>query len=200
MYKEWEKPFSPFTFTCESNLDPPNDHLIIQDLFDMKCPSWLLQIIFSYLSDRTLDLSFQWKVLPLSLTGGGPQGTVLGCKICFVKFNGAFLIPSIPRPLTSKSISVTYVDDGTTASSINLKESLIKDPFQRSRPLTYHENSELILPVEKNPAQMFFDEANKFAKDNKMIINESKQRLWFSACPKTFNFLLKLYRPTKRNF
>ena len=32
------------------------DHnLVIEDLYNMNCPSWLLNIVFSYLSDRTLN-------------------------------------------------------------------------------------------------------------------------------------------------
>ena len=43
-------------------------------------------------------------------------------------------------------------------------------------------------------AQMFFDEANKFAKDDKIIINESKTKVMVFNLSKTFNFLLKLYQ------
>ena len=33
-------------------------HLVIEDLYKMKCPSWLLRLIFSYLSGRTLIVNF----------------------------------------------------------------------------------------------------------------------------------------------
>ena len=55
------------------------DHsLAIQDLFDMHTPAWLLRIVISYLSDRSMYLTFKGarssrKMLP----GGGPQGHIL---------------------------------------------------------------------------------------------------------------------------
>ena len=61
-----------------------------------------------------------------SLPGGGPQGAYLGGLIFIIKYNGAFLRPPVPRPiqgpvLTSKSEKVKFVDDGSVAVSINLK-------------------------------------------------------------------------------
>ena len=75
------------------------DHcLVIQDLYDMHTPSWLLKIVASYLSDRSMFLTYQGhqssrKLLP----GGGPQGAFLGGLIFIIKYNGAFLRPVIPR-------------------------------------------------------------------------------------------------------
>ena len=122
------------------------------------------------------------------LPGGGSQGTVLGCIIFIVKFNGAFMRPAIPRPINCKSIAVKYVDDGTAAIRIKLKESLVNDPILRQKPLTYHEKDELILPADINPAQMFLEEANKFAKENHMIINESKTKVMVFNMTKNLQF------------
>ena len=68
-----------------------------------------------------------------ALPGGGPQGALLGGIIFIVKFNGAFLRPPIPShikgPISkSRSEKVKFVDDGTVAVSINLKQCLIPDP------------------------------------------------------------------------
>ena len=77
------------------------DHtLLIQDLFDMHTPAWLLRIIFSYLSGRSMFLSYKGaqskqKLLP----GGGPQGAFLGGIIFMLKFNGAFLRHPYQRKL-----------------------------------------------------------------------------------------------------
>ena len=55
------------------------DHtLVIQDLYDMHTPSWLLKIVISYLSDRSMYLTYNgaqssMKMLP----GGGPKGAYL---------------------------------------------------------------------------------------------------------------------------
>ena len=75
------------------------DHnLLIQDLFAMSTPSWLLKIIFSYLSQRSLIVTYKGSTaLPKLLPAGAPQGTVLGVVIFIVKVNGMILRPSIPR-------------------------------------------------------------------------------------------------------
>ena len=63
------------------------DHsLVIQDLYDMHTPAWLLNIVASYLSDRSMILTFSnsqssKKMLP----GGGPQGAYLGGLIFICK-------------------------------------------------------------------------------------------------------------------
>ena len=53
-----------------------DDHtLVIQDLFDMHTPAWLLNIIVSYLSDRSMILTYNnAQSSSKSLPGGGPQG------------------------------------------------------------------------------------------------------------------------------
>lgn len=52
------------------------DHtLVIQDLYDMHTPAWLLKILMSYLSDRSMYLTYNGSQSSLKiLPGGGPQG------------------------------------------------------------------------------------------------------------------------------
>ena len=85
----------------------------------MHCPSWLLNIMVSYLSERSLRVNYQGAK---SLPGGGPQGSSLGGVV-----------------------KVKYTDDGTVGASIDLKKSLILDPISRQRPLAYDEKNMLIL-------------------------------------------------------
>ena len=56
------------------------DHsLLIQDLFDMHCPSWLLRICFSFLTERVLIFQYKGNIAsPKNLPGGSPQGCLLG--------------------------------------------------------------------------------------------------------------------------
>ena len=157
------------------------DHsLVIQDLFDMHTPPWLLKILMSYLSGRSMFLTFNGatssrKMLP----GGGPQGAYLGGIIFIIKYNGALLRPPIPRNIPgpvnkSQSKSVKFVDDGTVAVSVNLKDCLVPDPIQRQRPLNFHERTLHILPPENNLLQHYLNDTEVFLKKNKMVLNKKK--------------------------
>ena len=122
------------------------DHsMVVQDLYDMHTPPWLLKIVIAYLTGRSMVLTYNGeKSAQKLLPGGGPQGAYLGGLIFIIKYNGALLRPIIPRhiegPITkSKSVKVKFVDDGTVAVSVNLKSSLIPDPVEKARPLNYHE-------------------------------------------------------------
>ena len=66
------------------------DHtLVIQDLYGMHTPAWLLRILIAYLSDRSMYLTYKGaqsskKMLP----GGGPQGAYLGGLIFIINTMG----------------------------------------------------------------------------------------------------------------
>ena len=140
------------------------DHsLVIQDLFDMHTPSWLLKIIASYLSQRTMSLTFKdAQSTRKELPAGSPQGAFLGGLIFMIKFNGAFLRPSIPRNIflqTAPSIAVKFVDDGSVAVGIDLERNLLPDASCRPQPLKFRERCGLFLPHENNPLQHIMIEA-----------------------------------------
>ena len=150
--------------------------LVIEDLFDMHTPNWLLKILFSYLTERSMFLSYNGATSSQkSLPGGTPQGAILGGIIFMVKFNGVFLRPIIPRPLPNpKSVSVKFVDDGSIATSINPKASLVQDPSSRPRPFAYNERTGHILPQENNLLQDYITDTENFCLENKMVINKEK--------------------------
>ena len=157
--------------------------LVIQDLYDMHTPAWLLNIVCSYLSDRSMVLTYNGaqsseKMLP----GGGPQGAYLGGLIFIIKYNGAFLRPPIPRQIQgpvcqSKAETVKFVDDGTIAVSIDLKKCLVTDPVIRPHPRNYHERTGHILPPENNLLQYYIADAEKFVAQNNMQINKKKTKI-----------------------
>ena len=175
------------------------DHaLMIQDLYDMHTPAWLLRIVFSYLSDRSMYITFSGaqssrKMLP----GGGPQGTYLGGIIFIIKYNGAFLRPPIPRGvpghvLREKSEKVKFVDDGTVAVSVDLKACLVSDPVQRARPLNYHERTGHILPSENNMLQYYLSDTEEYVSENKMVINKLKTKVISFTKSRKWDFLPEL--------
>ena len=149
----------------------------------MHTPTWLLRLVMSYLSDRSMYLTYNGeqstqKMLP----GGGPQGAYLGGLIFIIKYNGAFLRPPVPRHiqgsiLNSKAEKVKFVDDGTVAVSIDLKACLVPDPVQRARPLNFHERTGHILPEENNLLQHFISDTEQFVSENKMVINKDKTKV-----------------------
>ena len=160
------------------------DHnLVIQDLYDMQTPAWLLHIVISYLSDRSMFLTFNNSTSSQkSLPGGGPQGAYLGGLIFIIKYNGAFLRPPVPRPIhgpvsASKSKKVKFVDDGSIAVSVNLKQCLVPDQNERPKPLTYHERTCHVLPPQNNLLQHYIHDVEDFTKNNKMIINKEKTKV-----------------------
>ena len=157
------------------------DHtLVIQDLYDMHTPPWLLRILISYLSNRSMFLSYNGaQSSQMSLPGGGPQGAYLGGIIFIIKYNGAFLRPPIPRPIIgpiskSKVEKVKFVDDGTVAVSLDLKACLIPDPVERPRPFNKHERTQHILPGQNNLLQSYIKDAESFVAQNKLVINTKK--------------------------
>ena len=88
----------------------------------MHTPAWLLKIMISYLSNRSMYLTYNGVKSSLKmLPAGGPQGAYLGGIVFIIKYNGAFLRPPISRhihpmqgPVTkSKSEKVKFVDDGS---------------------------------------------------------------------------------------
>ena len=120
------------------------DSMVIEDLYDMHVPGWLLAIICSYLSERTIILKYQQATsTERSLPGGYGAGTWLGGFLFIIKFNGVCLRPPIPRPLSgNKAIQLKFVDDATKAASINLRKSLEPDQNERPFPLKFCERKQ----------------------------------------------------------
>ena len=106
----------------------------------------------------------------------------MGGLIFMIKYNGAFLRPSIPRPINgpvskSKVKKVKYVDDGTVAVSLDLKQCLVSDPEQRANSLAYHERTQHTLPPQNNLLQYYIEDTENFASQNKMVLNKNKTKV-----------------------
>ena len=153
---------------------------VIQDLYDLHAPGWILAILFSYLSGQSMTMSYG-KAISSSrlLPGSTPQGALLGGLIFIVKYNGACLRPSVPRPILSPSqpLSVKFVDDHSCAVGLDLKRALIKEPLIRQKPLNFHERTGHILPNNNNMLQLTLNDLHKYTVDNLMRINEPKTKI-----------------------
>ena len=79
-------------------------NLVVEDLHSMHTPGWILSLVCSYLSGRSLLLSHNGSTSSeRPLPGGFGAGTWLGRMLFIVKFNGACLRPPIPRPISGNT-------------------------------------------------------------------------------------------------
>ena len=135
---------------------------------------------------------------PRTLPGSSPQGALLGGIIFIVKYNGACLRPSIPRPVLSSvpKLSVKFVDDHSCAVRIDLKNSLICDPVDRPHPLGFHERTKHILPPANNLLQSELNDLNRFTVENLMKINVSKTKIMLFNKSRIIDFPPELSLPS----
>ena len=156
--------------------------LVIEDLFDMHVPAWLLMIFISYLTGRSMVLKFKGCVSTSRLLpGSSPQGTFLGVFLFIIKFNGACLRPPIPRNQLEKpkhnrpkSISLKFVDDLSVGVKVDLSKDIVNETSVRPLPLNRHEVTGHILPPENNLLQAYMDDLQEFCSSNQLVINEKK--------------------------
>ena len=160
--------------------------LVIEDLADMHVPGWLLLILISYLTERSMFMrhkgaSSSRKFLP----GSSPQGAFLGILLFIIIFNGAALRPSIPR---QHSLNLKYIDDLSLLVALNLKSVLVDDPVTRPMPLTRNERNELILPAVNNPLQHELDELQTFTTNKLLKIKEKKTNVMKFNFSRNYDF------------
>ena len=164
--------------------------LVIEDLYDMHVPPWLLLILSSYLTERSMIITYNGaSSSSKSLPGSSPQGAFLGIFFFIIKYNAASLRPTIPRLLLNKEcllkrikcktvacpkhardMHALYIDDLTEGEGINLKKQLIPDPVQRPFPLNFHERNQQILPA-GSILQINLNKIEEFTQKNNMKIN-----------------------------
>ena len=164
---------------------------VIQDLFDMHAPGWILAILCSYLSGRSMTMSYgSASSSPRSLPGSTSQGALLGGLIFIIKYNGACLLPQISSPVCSPPpiLSVKFVDDHSCAIKIDLKKSLIHDPVQRLGPLNFHERTEHVLPVNSNCLHSELNDLYGYTINNLMKINVNKTKIMLFNSSKSYDF------------
>ena len=92
-----------------------------------------------------------------------------------IKFNGACLRPSVPRPFTgNKTLQLKYIDDSSKVATVNLKRSLKRDPAERPRPLNFHERHQTIIKDEENSLQYELTRFHEWTVNNKFLVNTKK--------------------------
>ena len=169
---------------------------VIEDLFHMKVPGWLLLIIISYLTNRKMMMKFRGILSALrSLPGSSPQGTVLGVILFIIYFNSAALRPEIPRqrwPFFSKNnyptaIKMKFVDDLSIACKVNLNNDLVVDE-EIPKPLTYDARFGTVIDKSKNTLQQITDSISEFCIKRQMKVNTCKSSVMKISKSRTKSF------------
>ena len=146
--------------------------LVIEDLAAMNVPGWLLLILISYLTKRSMHMRYRGaKSTRKLLPGSSPQGAFLGILLFIIIFNGALLRPSIPRLHT---LNLKYIDDLSMLAAFNLTKCLIDDPVDRAMPLTYDERTKQVLDTQANQLQNDLDSLESFTNRKLLKIKEKK--------------------------
>ena len=166
------------------------DSMVIEDLHAMHTPGWLLAVLCSYLSSRSMVLSYQAaSSSPRPLPGGYGAGTLMGGFLFIIKFNGICLRPSIPRPNGNKAIQLKFVDDATKAASINMKKSLIQDPKTRPfPPLQYNERTQMVLNPCENILQQELDRFQQETEQCNFVTNKKKTVVMLFNASRKYSF------------
>ena len=72
-------------------LNRTSHQLVIEDLYDMKVPPWILLILVSYLTGRSMVMNYNGSCSSFKvMNSGSPQGAFLGIFLFIVKFNELF--------------------------------------------------------------------------------------------------------------
>ena len=168
--------------------------LVLEDLHAMHVPSWLLAIVASYLTGRSMVIKYRGITSSRRhLPGGFGQGTSLGGFLFLIKFNGACLRPPVPRPVSgNKAMQVKFVDDVSQVASVNMKVSLVPDTEARPKPLRYHERTSMVLPKQENQLQTQVDSFQNFINQNKLVANAKKCKTMKFNFSRKYDFPLEV--------
>ena len=164
-----------------------NHHILITLLSDMGVPGWLLSIVIGFLTNRELLVHFKGETSEKQdMPGGGPQGTLLGLFLFLILINaagfknlkkntGVLITKPFNRRPSIENIHMKYIDDLMAATSLDLKENLVKiaNPI---RPLNYHERTSHVLPPSKCKMQVMMNELVDYANQHEMKINQHKTK------------------------
>ena len=167
---------------------------VLEDLHDMHTPGWLLAIIASFLSNRTMQLRYNdaWSDI-FQMPGSFSQGCYLMMILFIIQFNGAGLRPNVERPLKprndSKRMSVKFIDDYSSATSYNLLQTIEKEDRALPMPLTYQQRTGYRLKEDEKITQREADDFLSFTNQNQFVINNKKSEVM------VFNFSTKYSFP-----
>ena len=178
------------------------DHkIIIQTLFSLGIPGWLLNIVASYLENRKLEVRYKGKSSEQALLPGGVgQGTVLGLWIFLVMMNkygkphekkalGDYITLPLRKREAIKDTKAKWVDDLTVVKHINLKKDTehVCEEFL-VRPLQKHARTEHKIKPHMNRMHNEVDSLYEVANKNLMKVNGSKTKVMLFNSSRKIDF------------
>ena len=182
------------------------DHCkLITILSSMNVPKWLLRIVVSYLSGRTLTLRHRGHTTHTEeMPGGVGAGTPLGLFCFLVLFNKAgppeskttighqITAPRKSRKPMDKG-KVKWVDDMTVQASLHLPTALVPDTRPDiPRPVPYRSRHGLRLPRESNKLQDELDNLKIYTDQHLMSANQQKTKVLLFSKMRKFDFTPEL--------
>lgn len=177
------------------------DHSKLVTILDeMNVPGWLLRIVVSYLSGRSLTLRRQSHTTDTEeMPGGTGAGTPLGLLCFLIIFNGAGPAASkvsLGQQVTDtkrkpmKKGKVKWIDDLSVMAALHLPSSLVPDTRPDiPRPVSYRGRHGLRLPDELNELQSELDCLNLYAENHLMSINHLKTKVLLFSRHRKYDFL-----------
>ena len=182
-----------------------NHNIVINILSEMNVPGWLIRIVMGFLSEREIILRYKGLSSESeSLPGGGPQGTLLGLFLFLILINyaglaklkrniGAHVTQQVNKRTPVENIHLKYIDDMSLAEAINLKNKLVANPDPSpTRPLSYHERTEHILPDDEFRMQEILNNLIEYCSKNQMKINGDKTKVMLFNNGRKFDFMPKI--------
>ena len=151
---------------------------VIIRLSDWGVPGWLLKILISYLTERTMVLKYDGAVSdPQSLPGGCGQGSLLGGIMFIVELSdagmpvpeqmerpGTYDVISLDSPMpavTQREVRLKYVDDQTQGEVLRLDRVLDLNA-DTSGPRLYKDRHGHVLPTHRSILQTRLNEIHQY--------------------------------------
>ena len=168
---------------------------VLEDLYDMKVPGWLLLIFISYLTDRKMVVKFRGIISLLrSLPGSSPPRNRPGGILFIIIFNGAALRPSIliwpffnKKSNDPEALKLKFVDDISVVVRVNLDIDLIED-IKRQRPHTFDKRFQTKLADDANVLKDIVEKLKDFASERQMVVHSGKSSLMMFSRSRTKAF------------
>ena len=163
---------------------------ILIRLADWQTPTWILKVVTSYLTKRTMVENYKGATSnEHSLPGSLSQGDELAVILFLVAMSDVGLppplpllpllpgdisvcVPPLPPPVSDDEVRIKWIDDVSIGETIDL--GLLVEGPDFIGPRNIHELHNLQLPSAESRVQTKLKEVEKYVQDNQMKLNKEK--------------------------